>query len=187
MKNLSLLLCLLATACSNLPPTITDVPISDIQVNQVNDKSNLSGHAVRWGGIITEIENDKHSTSIQVLSYPLGSYGRPVLYDAIGRFYLKTNQFLDPAVYVQGAEITVYGILNGDIDKTVGDKTLTLPVVDAQDIHLWRRYRRSRYDYPNYWPHSYGYYGHGYYPHGRFHFGHYRGHRRYYGGYRACY
>ena len=186
MKKLAILLSLLVSACSNLPKNITEAPIRDIQLAEVrNNTAIFSGNAVRWGGIIVKVDNHENSTGIQVLSYPLGHYGQPLLQRGeTGRFYLKTTDFLDPVIYAQGIEITVYGIVNGEINKQVGDKSLTLPVVDSQNIHLWQNYRRKQYPYSYYWPHSYGFYAR--YPYGFYHHGFYPGYRRYY-GYPVCY
>lgn len=171
MKNHVLfLLYVLLAACSHLPPTIENAPTVDISYEQV--ASNLKAYknaAVRWGGVIVEVENEQYQSLIQVLLYPLNSYGRPRLDQPYsGRFVLKSPAFLDPAVYSKNAEVTVAGVLLGDMTKTVGKRSLQLPLVLAHVIHLWPKYEPNN-----------AYYGYGV---GYGGFGPYGG---YYGGYRG--
>ena len=114
---------------------------------------------VRWGGVIVDVENEQKFSFIQVLYYPLNNYGRPQLDQPNkGRFLVKSPEFLDPAVYKKDKEITVSGTIKGDIERTIGNKTLRLPLISAQVMHLWPAYLPvNYYAYP-----YYGYYG--YYP-----------------------
>ena len=182
MHIILIVMAFLLSACSNLPTTIRDAPARDFQIAEVRaDTASFSGTDVRWGGIIATVDNQENFSAIQVLSYPLALYGRPLTHlQDTGRFYFQTADFLDPTVYVKGAAITISGTLNGEIAKKVGQKTLTLPVVDSQELHLWQYPRRQDYGYRDYWVsnhRSYGYYPFGYSR---------RGYRRY-NGYRACY
>ena len=94
---------------------------------------------------------------MQVLYYPLDNYGHPQTTKSYsGRFVFKSSEFLDPAVYKKDTEITVAGTLIGDLDRTVGKKTLRLPLLIATTLYLWPQYDRSNY-YDNF------NYGHGYY------------------------
>ena len=182
MKHCLILLSVLLSACSNLPKTITQAPINDIQLTEVRGKTqNFLGGAVRWGGVIVKVENEQNTTGIQVLSYPLGRYGRPRVNKLdTGRFFVTSSQFLDPAVYITGTEITVSGVLSGEVEKKIGNKTLVLPMVDSKDLHLWPDYDRYGYRYYGYGPYPYNHFGY-YYP--GFYYPGYRGYYRY----RGCY
>lgn len=139
MKWSVYLLPLLLMACSNLPPAIEDAPLVDISYPQaVQAVGSYQAAAVRWGGVVIDVENDQTSSLVQVLSYPLNNYGRPRLDKPFqGRFIIKSPEFLDPAVYVKNTEITVAGKLSGDEVRLIGKKELRLPVVSAGVIHLW--------------------------------------------------
>jgi outer membrane lipoprotein len=163
MKNYLLITCLALAACSNLPPAIEDPPAVDITYHQVlANIGNYKNAPVRWGGTIIEVENEPSFSAIQVLLYPLGSYGRPDTDEPNqGRFVIKSAEFLDPAVYTKNTSITVAGTLEGDTERTIGKKTLRLPLVAAKHIHLWEEQNYSGY----YGGYGYGGFG---YPYGGF-------------------
>ena len=162
---------LLLSACSNLPPAIEDAPLYDISYSQATRNiAQYKAAPVRWGGVVIDVENEQNYSLVQVLYYPLKSYGRPQL-DKVneGRFLIKSPQFLDPAVYTKDTEITVAGILKGDVERKVGNKTLRLPLISSTLIYLWPVYVPGNY---------YGYgYGYGYPYYGYF------GYPYYWGGY----
>jgi outer membrane lipoprotein len=174
MKYLSLLaLCLSLTACSTLPPAIEDPPAVDISYSQASsDAARYRGAPVRWGGVIIEILNEQSFSRLQVMAYPLNSYGRPVRdKPPQGRFYVYSNEFLDPAVYAKDREITAAGLLNGDEELMIGKKPLRLPRLNVRTLHLWPEYDRSPYYYNRgfgpggFYPYPgyYGYYGYPYF------------------------
>jgi len=162
---------LLLSACSNLPTAIEDPPLFDISYSQATqDIAHYKGAPVRWGGVIIDVENEQNFSLVQVLYYPLNNYGRPRLDEPNkGRFLFKSAEFLDPAVYTKNTTITVAGTLKGEIERSVGKKTLRLPFMSATVIHLWPAYVPSNYyGYGGYGGFGYGYpyYGYyGYYPH----------------------
>jgi outer membrane lipoprotein len=166
MKKCLLIACLLLSACSNLPPAIEDPPAFDLSYQEaLINISRYKNAPVRWGGTIVEVENEPSFSAIQVLLYPLGSFGRPDTDEPHqGRFVLKSTEFLDPAVYTKDTAITVAGTLEGDTERTIGKKVLRLPLVAAKQIHLWQEI--------DYYPYYGGYggygYGSGFYPYGGF-------------------
>lgn len=168
MKHYFLLLFLLLTACSSLPPTIENPPAFDLAYGYATqDPARYKNMPVRWGGVIAEVDNEQNASLVHILSYPLNSYGRPMLDEKPqGRFVVKSTQFLDPLVYSKHSEITVAGTLSGTIDRTIGKKTMTLPLVSATTLYLWPVYTYSGYDGYYGYPYSYpygGYAGFGYY------------------------
>lgn len=158
---------LFLTACSNLSPMIRNAPKMDLQLEQVQQKpSYYQGSPVRWGGKIIEVNNEDNFSRIQILSYPLNSYGRPqTARKNEGRFVIQSKEFLDPAVYKKEAEITIAGFLKGQIEHTIDKKTLKLPLVMVEEMHLWAdyRYQNDFYysPYSPYYRYRYGY-GHRY-------------------------
>jgi outer membrane lipoprotein len=174
MKRHLLSICiLLLSACSNLPPLIEDPPLFDISYSQATPNiAHYKDAPVRWGGVIIGVENEQNFSLVQVLYYPLNSYGRPRLDEPNeGRFLIKSPEFLDPAVYTKDTEITVAGTLKGDIERTVGNKTLRLPLISSTVIHLWPAYVPG------------GYYGYGGFGYGYPYYGYYGYYPYYWGGY----
>ena len=187
MKYCLLIAYLILAACANLPPAIEDPPAFDLQYTEaVSNIRKYKNAPIRWGGTIVEIENEATFSALQILVYPLGSYGRPDLDEAQqGRFVMKSPEFLDPAVYTKNTAITVAGVLEGDTERKIGNKTLRLPMVSARHVHLWpeQNYYSPYYGgYGGYGGFGYGG-GFGYYPYGGFY-----GYPYYWGGgYRPYY
>jgi outer membrane lipoprotein len=170
MKYLPLFfLCVSLAACSTLPPSIKDPPAIDISYPEASvhiDRYRES--PVRWGGVIIDVLNEQAFSRLQVQSYPLNSYGRPMRdKPPQGRFYIYSTMFLDPTVYAKNKEVTAAGILKGDEELMVGKKMLRLPKLQATTLYLWPQYERvpyyygpgGFYPYPGY----YGYYGYPYF------------------------
>ncbi len=176
-RHLLLIFILSLSACSNLPPAIEDAPLYDISYSQATRNiAQFKDAPVRWGGVVIDVENEQNFSLVQVLYYPLNSYGRPRLDKANeGRFLIKSPKFLDPAVYTKDTELTVAGTLNGDIERTVGNKSLRLPLISANVIYLWPVYVPGNY-------YGYGGYGYGGFGYGYPYYGYY-GYPYYWGGY----
>lgn len=165
MKAYFLLIYLLLTACSGIPTTIENPPAVELSYsNVIQDPARYKNMPVRWGGVIAEVENEQNASLVQVLLYPLNNYGRPLLDEKPeGRFVIKSTQFLDPLVYAKNDEITVAGTLSGTIDRVIGKKTMTLPLVSSTTLYLWPYYNYNNYyGYGGYYG-GYGYGGFGYY------------------------
>ena len=113
---------------------VKHVPYTDVNQNIHNYK----GSPVHWGGVIIDIQHmEKHSLA-QVLYYPLDRLGRPQLGSThAGRFIIKSNEFFDPFVYTKNSEISVIGKLNGDVERTFGNRSIQVPVLLAKNIYVW--------------------------------------------------
>jgi outer membrane lipoprotein len=107
-----------------MPKAIQNMNVEDITYSQASQNiDSYRNVPVRWGGIIIDVENEKDFSLVQVLFYPLNYSGRPKLNDPHGgRFVIKSTEFLDPVVYAKDKEISVVGVLDGDIQRTVGKK-----------------------------------------------------------------
>lgn len=168
MKRFLLISCLLLSACTGLPSAVRNVSTVPASYDQVKrDIDHYKGVAVRWGGVIIDVENEEHASLVQVLFHPLDFSGRPRLNKpGEGRFVIKSAEFLDPAVYSRDREITVAGVIEGNIERTVGNRTIEVPLLSATAIYLWPNYYNPYYDYRGYGP--YPFYGYpiypGYYP-----------------------
>lgn len=170
IQGLITALLLILQGCSNLPVQIENPPAIDLKYREVNEAFNRHiNMPVRWGGTIIEVENEENATRIQILYYPLDGSGRPQPDKPNeGRFIVESLKFLDPAVYRKDSKITVFGLLNRQTERKIGNKTLKLPVITIQTLYLWPE---LKYDpYQNTYP---PYYWGGYYPFGYYRYGPY--------------
>ena len=169
---------ILLNSCSHIPETIRQAPLQDIQIQDTEkDFSKHQYKTARWGGTLIDVKNDKAETTLQLLAFPLNYYGRPNLsVSTLGRFLVKSNDFLDPALYINSSELTVSGRLVDVNTRKAGQQVLKLPVIELQQIYLWPKYRSSYCGYsPYYRSYRYGGYGYSrshyrsysYYGHGR--------------------
>ena len=158
MKSLFFSAFILLSACSGLPPKIENALWEDVDYSQAHENSKrFTGLPIRWGGTIVHVTNEEEYSEIQVLYYPLNVYGRPSLRQPNGgRFLMQSDKFLDPAIYLKGAEITIAGTLSGEIDRKVGNKTIKLPLISSAQSHLWPVYKdKPHLYYSGFGPYSY--------------------------------
>lgn len=167
---LSLLVSLLLGACSSsIPSQIRDMPQDAPELAQAQQHSDeLNGQTVRWGGSIQRIENRQDHSRLEIIAFPLGSDGRPLDTDQTqGRFIADISHFLEPEVYTEGRQITVYGRLQSTERHAIGEFSYLYPVVSVEHYYLWPIKRIIdhsddwRYD-P--WPYPYYYPGYPWYP-----------------------
>jgi outer membrane lipoprotein len=146
------LACLFLSACSGLPSNVREIPVEKVSITEASQNPDrYKGTSVRWGGLIIEVDTQENYTLVQVLSYPINYYGRPELTKpSDGRFVVKTSEFLDPAIYEKDREVTVVGVLDGDIVRSVGHKTIQVPLLSTKAHYLWPVYQYQS---------GYGYYG----------------------------
>ncbi len=156
---------LIAGCQSSVPLEIREPLLGAPSIAQVqeNPKAN-KGKRVRWGGVIASVENRSTDTWVEVVSKVLGDEGRPLPDDvALGRFFARVSGFLDPAVYQADREITVYGIVEDEVKRNIGEKPYSYPTVKSERLYLWPMYRREAYGYypdpywydPFYYPYRY--------------------------------
>jgi outer membrane lipoprotein len=174
LRRFSLVLIFFLAACSGLPKRMQSEPYTKVGLRAVQaDLEAFKKIAIRWGGTIISVSNKEGSSQAQLLFYPLNSFGRPSVNRVTeGRFMITGDEFLDPAIYKKGAEVTVAGTLVGKIKQKVGEKNLVLPLIAVKQIHLWPELQRYDDRYSPYFPHYYNPY---HYPHSRFGYDFYYG------------
>jgi len=123
------------------------------EVRQNPDK--FKDRTVIVGGEVIAVRNHENgSTTLMVLAFPLDDTEMPErLENSQGRFLVNTQQFLDPAVYARGRDVTVAGMVTGVKVEPVGKTEYRYVVVNARQVYLWpRRYYRY-YIFRPYWHH----------------------------------
>ncbi len=132
------------------------------------------GKQVLWGGVIIETKNRPEETLIIVRQAELDYEKRPIdLHQSFGRFLVKYKEFLDPAIFQSGREITALGEIAGVEKILVEGITLTVPVVLAKEIKLWEIPPKPKYIYVYPWyGHFYFYYRYPYHYHHHYYWRH---------------
>lgn len=98
------------------------------------------GEVVMLGGKVIETKTDPTLSEIVVLQLPLGGNDRPEDTDrSEGRYLIRSDQFLDPAIYPKDGLLTVVGRLSGAEVRSIGGFQYTYPVVQAMEIRPWER------------------------------------------------
>lgn len=103
-----------------------------------HDPDSQKGKIVLWGGEIIQTRNTKEATWIELLQHPLDGNDRPI-HGAVseGRFLIRHEGFLDPAVYGSRREVTVAGEVWGRQTQTLDEAEYAYPVVADQEMVLW--------------------------------------------------
>lgn len=100
-----------------------------------------NGRRVAFGGEILKTTVQEQVTEIEVLHYPLRYDDSPDLFaPSGGRFLVRRSGFLDPAVYAAGRLVTVVGIVQGSMQRQVGEVPYRYPAIGAEYLYLWPRY-----------------------------------------------
>ncbi len=112
--------------------------LHQVKINPLEHKGKL----VIWGGKIAKLTNKQEGTYIEIVHFPLDYSGKPK--DANfseGRFIVIYNGFLEPTIYEEGKKITVAGKIKGIDYIKVGEMTQTVPLLEAEKVHLWEDLR----------------------------------------------
>jgi outer membrane lipoprotein len=150
---------LLGGCASVVPEAIRSATPGNLQVAQVREHpEQFRGAVVRWGGNIISTRNESDHTIIEIVARDLDGDGRPLEEDrSLGRFIVKVQGFLDPTVYKPERELTVHGRIEGVVEQAIGEYRYAYPVVQADNVYLWKQrhppqaYMPYRYPYPYYY------------------------------------
>ncbi len=135
---LVLLAALLAACASKPPPAIAKIPPQDLSLTQVRiDIDRYLGSEVRWGGIISKVENKTDRTWIEIVRHELGADGRPLTGGkSDGRFVASFGKFVDPLVYETGRSLTVVGAIEAKTSRPIGEFEYQFPIVAVEGSFL---------------------------------------------------
>lgn len=175
MKHFSTLcLAMLLGGCATqVPLAIKDAPPGNPSLAEVRQTpQRFVGTTIRWGGVITQVENKPDRTWVELVSRELRSNGEPITGSrSEGRFVASFAGFVDPIVYSAGQRLTVAGTIKGETTHAIGEYDYTFPVVAVSASFLWAEETEPvRYDppppwyYDPWWPYYPGPYYHRPYP-----------------------
>lgn len=148
------IIALLGGCASQVPIPIKEPPPGNPTVAEVRqDGPRFAGSAVRWGGVITQVENKRDRTWVEVVSRELDSHGEPISGSrSDGRFIASFPGFIDPIVYGAGQRLTVAGTIKGESTRPIGEYSYTFPIVTVSTSYLWgAEAEPARYDPPPPW------------------------------------
>jgi outer membrane lipoprotein len=131
---------LLSGCASTLSERIARPPAVDLGLPEARtDIEAHTGQTIRWGGTIVAVENEAEESRLEIIARPLRRDGRPRDADTSpGRFIAVVGDFLDPAIFVEGRDITIYGTITGQRAGRIGEREYIYPVVDVIEYQLWR-------------------------------------------------
>ncbi|NLX18753.1 MAG: hypothetical protein GXY53_05645 [Desulfobulbus sp.] len=93
---------------------------------------------VMLGGKIISTEVSTADTRLLVLHVSLDNNGRPRdELSSEGRFIIRTDQFVDPAIYPPGTLISAAGRVVGSERRTIGQMDYEYPVIQLIEIKKW--------------------------------------------------
>jgi len=105
----------------------------------VKNPDRYTGKVVLLGGQIVTTVVRENETWIEVLQQPLDWQQQPQDTDiSYGRFLVRFDGFLDPAVYAVGKRLTVLGEVQGKKVQPLKEMEYTYPVLFAREHHLWK-------------------------------------------------
>jgi outer membrane lipoprotein len=167
VKLLSIFLVLMVCGgcAANPAASISQAIVDDVSLTQARSAADVyMGSTVRWGGVVTEVENKADKTWVFLVGRALRDDEEPITDSASeGRFVASFNGFVDPLVYKSGRPLTVVGSIEGSTVRAIGEYDYRFPVVAVRDSYLWEEPDKTkviyvptpRYDY--YYYHRYPY------------------------------
>ncbi|WP_051275331.1 Slp family lipoprotein [Aestuariibacter salexigens] len=160
------LLAALVSGCASIPDSIqVEKSVQLVSYQQVAmAPEQQQGKMARWGGVIADVKNQAEQTLLEIVSYPLISYGKPTTRgDSHGRFRVYVDGFLDPVVYEKGRTMTFTGTVSGIELGQVGDHVYHYPTLNATGYYLWKDTQHVDVSGViwggTYWDPMWGYYG----------------------------
>jgi outer membrane lipoprotein len=142
-RLLSLLALALLAGCTTAPPVRTELAAparTDLPPYRAAELEPQPTEEVLWGGMIIEVRNRAEQTEIEVLAYPLDRRQRPMLKAPTeGRFIAQLPGYVERYDYPEGRFVTLRGHLRGRREALIDEKLYVYPVVEASDVHLWKR------------------------------------------------
>lgn len=130
---------LLTSCATQTPAPISTIPASNLSVAEVRaDPIRFKDSEVRWGGVITRVENQSSQTWVELVSQELQTNGQPLRESSSsGRFIASFTGFIDPLVYSNGRLLTVIGTIAGESTRPIGEYAYSFPIVTVTSSYLW--------------------------------------------------
>ena len=160
-----IMLAMLGGCASKPPAAISKIPAENPSLTRVRmDIDSFMGTEVRWGGVITGVENKASQTWIEMVRHRLSDRGKPRSNEkSDGRFIASFDGFIDPEVYKVGRKLTVVGTIEAKTEQPIGEYDYLFPIVAVEGSFLWQA--EAKVGGPYYYPPPYWYYDFRYHHH----------------------
>jgi len=134
-----ILMVILGGCATQVPVPISTIPAANLTVAEVRaGPDRFVGSEVRWGGVITKVENRASQTWIEMVSRELKKNGQPRIDSgSSGRFIASFPGFVDPVIYGAGQLLTVVGTIKGETTRPIGEYAYLFPLVAVSTFYLW--------------------------------------------------
>ncbi len=135
-----ILVAIFLTGCaSQVPLPISQAPPGNLTLTVVQaGPEAFVGTTVRWGGVITRVENKATQTWVELVSRQLKKNGQPSIDGkSDGRFIASFQGFADPVVYETGRLLTIVGTIDTQTTRAIGEYAYSFPVVTVTSSYLW--------------------------------------------------
>ncbi|MBI1424562.1 MAG: hypothetical protein GC149_14040 [Gammaproteobacteria bacterium] len=137
-------LLLMLSACAGSPLKLEGVNRAVTPAMATGDKT-YGNLRVVWGGMIVRTTPQKEHTQIEVLAYPVDSYGEPDRQAASqGRFLIERQGYLEPADFAAGRWISAVGTIGQPQIGKVGEASYRFPVLVPEQLYLWPQSSSSK-------------------------------------------
>ncbi|MGY6587596.1 MAG: Slp family lipoprotein [Wenzhouxiangella sp.] len=137
------------SGCANSPLDRGGEDIAAIGPAHVLAGEDRGGERVIWGGQIAEVNPGDGYTELRIISYPLDRSDRPRWREQPGvTFVVRQPGFLEPVLYAPGRFISVLGNNQGLVERQRDDALMALPLLMAENLHLWPVDPRTWQDSP---------------------------------------
>ena len=104
----------------------------------IKDPERYQGKVIVVGGQIVTTSVREGESWVEILQHPLDSQRKPQDTDvSYGRFLVRFEGFIDPAIYAAGKKITVVGEVQGKKVLPLGQMEYSYPVLQPREHHLW--------------------------------------------------
>lgn len=146
------ILILILTGCAHVisEQVLNTVDRSITARNIFANPDTYVGKMVILGGTIVKTSNTSEGSIIEVVQKPLDYDGRPLDRDeSSGRFLVKSEEFLDSAIYSKGKDITVAGVIAGKKEMKLDEIMYTYTVIIPKELHIFKPYPMIIYGYPS--------------------------------------
>lgn len=130
---------------SQVDPAVTFVHV-------LHAPQSFIGKTMILGGVIAETRNLDGVSEIEVVEKELDYSGYPSSADkSLGRFIFKKKGYLEAEIFTKGRVVTGAGTLVGTVKGKIGETDYEFPVVEVEELKLWKEYIYPDYGYSPYY------------------------------------
>ncbi len=141
LKTFSIIGLILLNACAPAIPkeSLKQVDPEITFQGLIKDPERYQGKVILVGGQIVSTTVREGESWVEVMQQPLDWKQRPQNTDvSYGRFLVRFEGFLDPAIYAAGKKITVLGEVLGKKVQPLKEMGYTYPVLLPREHYLWK-------------------------------------------------